>query len=491
MNQVADGKGEIVHPENSPTRRARTSKVLAATVLLTMVGGTATAAAPAHAARPGASPDVRGVWRVQGDSTVLSIGHGTLRTYQTTAVSCLPGDTARRTGGGAAGTVTYEGDENTYQVRPGKGGARATLHYEGSTGDRTLRRVTELPQRCGESAPHGKRATFDVFWQTFAENYPFFQAKNIDWRAVRDRYRPRIHEGMSDAQLFAVLREMISPLYDAHVSLRAGDTGNFGQGRPGTEIPSAALDQRARSHIERIDLGGERLRPFAGGRIGYAQLPAGQGYLRISGFGGYTDKGDDYTADSAALDEALTEAVRSGPRGLVLDLRINGGGSDALALQVAGRLADRPYFAYAKRVRDDPADPAHFTRPQPVHVHPALGRQRYPGPLAVLTGGETYSAGETLTQALMDRPAPTVRIGRNTQGVFSDVLERRLPNGWTFGLPNEEFRTATGETFDGAGIPPHHQTGLFTEELAQGTHDSAFARALVELARHPGRSQPS
>ncbi|MGH4035622.1 S41 family peptidase [Actinomycetota bacterium Odt1-20B] len=454
----------------------------------------AATAGPARAVRagelPGEQPGVQGTWRIQGDSTLLSIAHGTLRTYQTTAVSCLPGDTARRTGRGTvpAGTVTYKGDENTYQVRPGKGGARATLHYEGSTGDRTLRRVAELPESCGESAPDGKRATFDVFWRTFEENYPFFTAKNIDWHAVRDRYRPRIHEGMSDAQLFAVLREMIRPLYDAHVSLRAGDTGSFGQGRPGTEVPSATLDRRARSHIERIDLGGERLRPFAGGRIGYARLPDGQGYLRISGFGGYTDKGDDYAADSAALDEALTEAVRSGPRGLILDLRINGGGSDALALQVAQRLTKQPYFAYAKRVRDDPADPAHFTRPQSVRVHPAPGRQRYAGPLAVLTGGETYSAGETLTQALMDRPAPTVRIGRNTQGVFSDVLERKLPNGWTFGLPNEEFLTATGETFDGTGIPPHHRTGVFTEELAQGKRDSAFACALVELARHPGRS---
>jgi C-terminal processing protease CtpA/Prc len=72
-----------------------------------------------------------------------------------------------------------------------------------------------------------------------------------------------------------------------------------------------------------------------------------------------------------------------------------------------------------------------------------------------------------------------VRIGENTQGVFSDVLGRHLPTGWAFGLPNEEFLTRTGRTFDGPGIPPDVRTPVFTdEELAQG-RDSAFDRAVA------------
>jgi hypothetical protein len=41
----------------------------------------------------------------------------------------------------------------------------------------------------------------------------------------------------------------------------------------------------------------------------------------------------------------------------------------------------------------------------------------------------------------------------NTQGVFSDVLRRQLPNGWRFGLPNEIYRTADGTMFNLVGIP--------------------------------------
>ncbi|GAX58354.1 peptidase [Streptomyces olivochromogenes] len=139
-------------------------------------------------------------------------------------------------------------------------------------------------------------------------------------------------------------------------------------------------------------------------------------------------------------------------------------------------------MAYAKRARNDPTDPGRHTHPQPVRVQPAPDRFRYTGPVAVLTGGETYSAGETLTQALIQRPARTVRIGQNTQGVFSDVLERILPNGWTFGLPNEEYLTPSGgKTFDGEGIPPDIRAGNFVQEITKGTYDSAFAEALAAI----------
>ncbi|MFF1655334.1 S41 family peptidase [Streptomyces sp. NPDC058255] len=290
---------------------------------------------------------------------------------------------------------------------------------------------------------------------------------------------------MPDTELFAVLRQMVLPLYDAHVGIDAGDTGNFGQSRPGTIVPGPGLDQQAQRFVEQHDLAGTRLQAFANGRIGYAGLPDGTGYLRISGFGGYDHDSPAYARNSAILDRTLSQVIGPGLRGLMLDLRINGGGSDALALHVAERLTDRPYGAYAKRVRNDPADPGRHTRPQPIRVQPAPDRFRYTGPVAVLTGGETYSAGETLTQALMQRPARTVRMGQNTQGVFSDVLERVLPNGWTFGLPNEEYLTPTaGKTFDGDGIPPDIRTGNFVQEITEGTQDSAFAQALAALRRH-------
>ncbi|MFI2205366.1 S41 family peptidase [Streptomyces sp. NPDC020192] len=71
-------------------------------------------------------------------------------------------------------------------------------------------------------------------------------------------------------------------------------------------------------------------------------------------------------------------------QGLVIALRVNGGGSDSLDIRIAQRLTDTPYVAYA--------DPTRHTRPEPVPVVPA-DAPRYSGPVAVLTGGSGVSAG--------------------------------------------------------------------------------------------------
>ncbi|WP_052869114.1 S41 family peptidase [Streptomyces niger] len=443
------------------TVRNRSTRTAAAIVALALAGGmTGTAAAEQR-------PTVDGFWRVAGYGTVLSIADGRLQEYQTTAVSCLQGDSAKETARG----VYRAADGTVLTVRP-----TGSLQVAGSAGDRTLRRIAKLPAACGHSLPEDPVTTFDVFWQSFEENYPFFAAKGIDWHAVRDEYRPKVHADTTRSELFTLFSRMVKPLYDAHVAVFDGDR-HFARVRPGTSMPDEKLDAKAKAHVVRRDLKGNEPREFANGRISYADLPGGQGYLRISGFAAYDKQDPSYAAQLAELDKAL-DAVFSTRRtarlkGLIIDLRINGGGSDALGLRVAERLTDSPYLAYRKRTQ--------YTRPQPILVRPARGMARYSGPVAVLTGGTTVSAGETFTQALMDRPSRTLRIGEPTQGVFSDVLDRRLPNGMAVWLPNEEFLTSRGRTFDGTGIPPHLRTSVFTKEEFAKNRDSAFDAAVAAL----------
>jgi len=61
------------------------------------------------------------------------------------------------------------------------------------------------------------------------------------------------------------------------------------------------------------------------------------------------------------------------------------------------------------------------------------------------------------------------------------VLDRRLPNGWRFGLPNEVFRTTQGIIFDGPGIPPDIEVPVFADEDVAAGKDPAMARALEIL----------
>ena len=103
--------------------------------------------------------------------------------------------------------------------------------------------------------------------------------------------------------------------------------------------------------------------------------------------------------------------------------------------------------------------------------------------MAILTGGSQLSAGETFTMAMMNRTPRPIRIGENTQGVFSDTMDRTLPNGWTFFLPNEVYRTAAGTSYDGAGIPPDIRRPVFTPAELNGGRDSAFSTAVEYLRR--------
>ena len=324
----------------------------------------------------------------------------------------------------------------------------------------------------------GPLATFDQFWTTFAENYPFFAAKGIDWTAVRAKYRPQV---TSDAALFDVLTAMIRPLGDAHTGISTPDR-DFAGVRPGTTLPTLELETNViRPYIEHTTLHGVRYTSYANDRIGYAELPGGIGYLRVIGFLGYGDI-PHYDSERAVLDRTLDTILATKPRKLILDLRLNGGGSDQLGLDLASRLTARPYFAYSKRTRNDPADPSSFTAPQPAYVVPS-GKSRFTGPMAILTGGSQLSAGETFTMAMMNRTPRPIRIGENTQGVFSDTMDRTLPNGWTFFLPNEVYRTAAGTSYDGAGIPPDIRRPVFTPAELNGGRDSAFNTAVEYLRR--------
>ncbi len=61
------------------------------------------------------------------------------------------------------------------------------------------------------------------------------------------------------------------------------------------------------------------------------------------------------------------------------------------------------------------------------------------------------------------------------------MLDRHLPNGWTFGLPNAVYRTVEGKTFDVTGIPPDIEVPVFADEDVAARKDPAIETALRVL----------
>jgi C-terminal processing protease CtpA/Prc len=169
---------------------------------------------------------------------------------------------------------------------------------------------------------------------------------------------------------------------------------------------------------------------------------------------------------------------------MVIDVRLNHGGDDPLGIEIAARLTEKKYLAYFKVARNNTELDAslHFTNRQPSWVVPSA-RPGFRGKVVLLIGPDTVSAGETFAMALLGREPRVTMIGLNTQGVFSDILSRSLPNGWYFHLPNEVYLTADGRAFDATGVPPDVRVPFFIGADLQNGHDLALEEAIQQLAK--------
>jgi hypothetical protein len=350
-------------------------------------------------------------------------------------------------------------------------------------------RVPALPEVCRTPTADTPQDNFEVFARTWAEHYILFDEKTTDWAAVVAANRRRVSDRTTPAELFDILAEMIRPFGDAHTGIRAtAIEKTFRTLRPGSDRLvkdgfEAFVGKGVPALVAVTDHGYVKgpLRRWCNDQLQYGSLGDGIGYLRILSFSGYAKDGgfaEGLTALEAALDEIFAEPPS---RGLVIDVRINFGGADPYGLAIASRLATGEYLAYTKEARADPVDRTRWTPGDPSLVRPGT-RPGFRGPVVELIGPLTISAGETFTQALMGRSPTVVRIGENTQGVFSDVMGRRMPNGWRFGLPNEVFRTPDGKTFDGPGIPPDVPVRVFADEDVAKGRDPGLEKAL-ELLR--------
>ncbi len=241
--------------------------------------------------------------------------------------------------------------------------------------------------------------------------------------------------------------------------------------------------QRTKDIIESTYFDG-KLRSYCNDQIYFGLLKGSIGFLRILGFDGYTKEGgfeQGALSLEAALDDIFKDAQQM--KGLILDVRINTGGADPYCLAIASRLTGAKYLAYSKVTRNNLSGRLHFTAPQPAWVEVST-RPGYHGKVVLLIGPDTLSGGETFAMALMGRKPQVTAIGENTQGVFSDVFGHRLPNGWTFGLPNELYLTKSGKSFDGGGVPPNIRVPVYPKVDLESSRDSALERALEVLGRH-------
>jgi carboxyl-terminal processing protease len=402
--------------------------------------------------------DLAGVWQMQGYGTIFDISADRVVRYDMTDISCARIDERP--------FAQARSDFDRIEAR--HGGYR---YFEpGGITRYAIDRLPEVPQRCSQSAEKPIRdpqLNLWVLWHAFRENYAFFDLHQVDWEQIAARFRSDLSATSSDAELLQKFSGMLQPLNDGHVRLTiygqrrifsggAGELRRLWMAEAGVTDLNVARTEFAKVANKYVidDVLKGKATQGANGAITWGWLTNGVGYLNVATMSpelpAANDHGPALPTQLALVDDAMTRALKHLRRAriLVVDARFNHGGEDAVALRIMGHVTAQKRLAFTKKAVMGNG----YTEPQEIYIEPA-GKTPFTGPILYLQSGNTISAAEIFTLAMMALPNVT-RIGTPTYGVLSDTLNKRLPNGWWVSLSNEVYVAVDGELYEGRGIPP-------------------------------------
>jgi carboxyl-terminal processing protease len=378
---------------------------------------------------------------------------------------------------------------------------------------------------------------FDQVWRAIYENYYDKRFRGVDWRLQRDTFRPQAEAARNSAELYRVLRQMIGRLGDAHTRVYMPEEG-FDRDRPAGATVGVAVrrvegkpvvtwvdpsSEAARQGIRPgfivaqvdglpVERALERIRAeiiesstrtalemqtydrlFHGlrdtplsvtflddeerprtvtlvrrfvefHRRVIARKPFNNiGYIEITGFGPEIEKD---------FETAMREAQST--RGLILDLRNNGGGFVATVAQIAS------YFlsegdGLGEFISRQGRAAARYTQRSEINYH---------GELIVLVSSRSASGSEIFAAAMQEQKRATI-IGANptTCGCLLGVSRTlKLLDGGKLNVSDSDYRTAVGRRIEGAGIKPDLYLETRIADLLAG-RDRIFELAVDQMGR--------
>lgn len=252
---------------------------------------------------------------------------------------------------------------------------------------------------------------FDALWDIVDRRYCFFEEKNLDWKEIGASYRAQITPETNSIQLFFICAAMLDELQDGHVNLSSRFNTSYYR-KWWSDYPQ---DFNMRT-IEEYYLEFNWLTTSG---IMYKQLPGEIAYMYYPSFSTIISE--------TSLDYIL--AILHNSRGLIIDIRDNGGGALTNIRTLVGRLIKEKitggYIIHK-------TGPGHndFSKPYPIEYEPAeKGRVMWDGPVVLLTNRSCYSAANDFTSVMKTLPNVTV-AGARTGGGGGLPFSSELPNGW-------------------------------------------------------------
>lgn len=199
-------------------------------------------------------------------------------------------------------------------------------------------------------------------------------------------------------------------------------------------------------------------------------LESGLVYLRINTFS------DDYNMMARLWERYIQTIVDNDAPGVIIDLRVNSGGSLGLAMDFAGYFFDKEVTLYDNYYYNENTGQFESTG-YPTKIQPA--DLQYKGKIAVLVSADCISACEGFAFALQQNGRSKVIGHYPTAGAFGEVGlgQYNLPDDFSM-----QFPTGRPENSDGAVVI--EGKGVIPDVLVPVTLDSALGKldAVLEAA---------
>ena len=261
--------------------------------------------------------------------------------------------------------------------------------------------------------PDTPMGNFEALWHIIDEHYCFFDYKQhvygLDWQEVYNKYKVRVNDNMSETQLFEVLCDMLGELRDGHVNLISSmDYGRYWAWHE-------AYPQNYSDTLERRYLGTDYR--IAGG-MSYRILDDNIGYIRYASFASPVGEGN--------MDDCFSYLALC--RGLIIDVRNNGGGELTTAERLAARFVqEKTLVSYMQHKTG--TGHSDFSQLEARYLEPSSNLRWHKG-VCVLTNRSVFSAANDF--AVMMHALPNVKlVGDHTGGGSGMPMSSSLPNGWS------------------------------------------------------------
>lgn len=296
---------------------------------------------------------------------------------------------------------------------------------------------------------------FNSMWQTVDEKYSFFEYKNIDWNAIKIKYQAQINDTMSQDSLYRVLSAMLYELNDGHVNLSA----QFNRSRNWTWMDKYPANYNGR-FVQRRYLGDDF---HITGALMNQILPDSVGYIRYSSFSSpVTDKQLDYVLKR--FDNC---------KGLILDVRDNGGGAMSNVFKFLGHFTDKKVHVGFVQSKNGKAHNA-FSTPDSLFAKPKKKGVIFTKPIVLLINRGSYSATTHLAGFMSILPNVTL-VGDRAGGGGGFPISADLPNGW-------QYRFSASRQFLPDGSDIEHGVAPDVEASTSAADELENRDAVIEKA---------